>query len=136
MSEQTGMAHTQFSRRRDPRINITLPVEYTMSMDLAPSLPSKTGTLGGGGLMLYLPMAVPVDRLMKLKISLPGRPAIPCTVRVVWTELLTGLERSDFMTGVAFDQIADGDLDRLRSFIKGQQNPSELPTALYRHTLE
>jgi len=135
-NDQTDTAYTQFTRRRNPRINITLPVEYTMSLDLAPTLPTKTGSLGGGGLMLFLPTAVPVGRLMKLKISLPGRPPIPCSVRVVWTELLTGMERNDFKTGVAFEQIADADLDLLRTFIKGQQNPAEIPAALYRHTQE
>jgi hypothetical protein len=135
-NHQSGLAFTQFNRRRAPRINITLPVEYTMTMDIAPCLPTRTGTVGGGGLMLHLPMVVAVGTMMKLKLSLPDHVAIPCAVRVVWTELLTGLEHNDFRTGVAFEQIAEGDLDILRTFIKGQQNQIEMPASFNHQSFE
>jgi len=136
METVSGTALSQFNRRQFPRINITLPVEYTMTLDINPCLSTRTGTLGGGGLMLYLPMAVGIGTQMKLKICLPDQVTIPCTVRVVWTELLTGQESGEFKTGVAFEQILDPDLERLRSFIAGQQNPTELPAALYNRSLE
>jgi hypothetical protein len=136
MDNQSGLAFTQFNRRRSPRINVTLPVEYSMTMDIAPCLPTRTETLGGGGLMLHLPMVVPVGALMKLKLSLPDRVAIPCTVRVVWTELLTGLEQNDFRTGVAFEQIAERDLDALRTFIKEQQILIDMPATFNLQSFE
>jgi PilZ domain len=127
MAEQSKLATTQFNRRRDPRINLNLPVEYTMMVDVAPTLPTRSGTIGCGGLMLYLPMPVSVGATMKLKVHLPDRVTVSCTARVVWTELLTGLEVNDFKTGVAFDQISEDDLGILRTFIKEQQNPIQMP---------
>lgn len=127
MAEQSKLATSQFNRRRDPRIQLNLPVEYTMMVDVAPSLPTRSGTIGGGGLMLYLPMPVSIGTTMKLNIHLPDRVTISCTARVVWTELLTGLEVNDFKAGVAFDQISEDDLGTLRNFIKEQQNPIQMP---------
>jgi len=77
--------------------------------------------------MLYLPMKVAIGTVMELKIHLPGTLKIPCMARVVWTELLTGLEGNDFKTGVEFVQISEQELEVLRNFIKEQQNPIDLP---------
>jgi c-di-GMP-binding flagellar brake protein YcgR len=121
MAEQSGFAITHFKRRRYPRINLNLPVEYTMTIDVEPSLPTRSGAIGEGGLMTYLPMPVSTGTLMKLKIHLPDHVTISCTARVVWTELLTGLEKNDFKTGVEFDQISESDLGILRDFIKVHQ---------------
>lgn len=107
-----------------------------MTIDVAPSLSTRSGTIGGGGLMLYLPMPVATGTLMKLKVHLPDQVTIACTARVVWTELLTGLERNDFKTGVQFEQIPDGDLDLLRNFLARQQNPIELPAGFGRGVAE
>jgi hypothetical protein len=136
MAEQSGLATTQFHRRRHPRIDLNLPVDYTMTIDVAPSLSTRSGSVGGGGLMLYFPMPVAIGTRMKLKIHLPDHPAIACTARAVWTELLTGLEQNDFKTGVAFEQISDGDLALLHTFIKNQQNPIQMPTGFGRNVPE
>jgi len=85
---------------------------------------------------MYLPMPVPIGATMKLKIHLPDRVTIFCSARVVWTELLTGLEVNDFKAGVAFDQISDGDLDILRNFIKEQQNPIQMPAGFNNGAIE
>jgi len=132
MAELSGLATTQFHRRRHPRIDLNLPVDYTMTIDVAPSLSTRTGTIGGGGLMLYFPMPVAIGTRMKLKIHLPDHAAISCTAHVVWTELLTGLEKNDFKTGVQFDQISEGDLGHLQTFIKRQQNPIQMPAGFGR----
>jgi len=50
--------------------------------------------------------------------------------------LLTGLEVNDFKTGVAFDQISEDDLGILRSFIKEQQNPIQMPAGFDNGALE
>jgi hypothetical protein len=77
--------------------------------------------------MLLLPMAVAVGSMMKLRPYLSNRLAILCTARVVWTELLTGLEGEEFKTGVEFKEISKQDLERLRNFNKEQQNPTGMP---------
>lgn len=126
MVKKSGLTITHFYRRRHPRIDLSLPVEYTMKEPPARRL-AKSGTIGGGGLMLYLPMAVVVGTVMELKIHLLDHVTVSGTARVVWTELLTGLEGNDFKTGVEFEQISEAELDILRNFIKEQQNPFDIP---------
>jgi c-di-GMP-binding flagellar brake protein YcgR len=126
MEVKSGLTFTHFYRRRYPRIDLSLPVEYTMKEAPARCL-AKSGTIGGGGLMLYLPVAVAVGTVMELKIHLLDHVTVSGTARVVWTELLTGLERDEFKTGVEFKEILEHDLELLRNFIKEQQNPFDTP---------
>lgn len=132
MAENTGLGVTHFYRRRYPRIDLTLPVEYSLdpAKDASASQLTKTGTIGGGGLMLYLKRAVDKGSVMRLALYLPDKVIIFCVVKVVWTELLSGEERDDFKTGVEFQEISENDLQRLRSFIKNHQNPVLLPPSL------
>jgi c-di-GMP-binding flagellar brake protein YcgR len=125
----SGLAVTRFHRRRHPRIDLSLPVEYTVDQPPERRL-TRLGTLGAGGIMLYLSRSIPVDTEMTLKLHLPGHITITCVARVVWTELLTGSERNDFKTGVRFEQIAEEALEQLRQFIKEQQNPFDDAAAL------
>lgn len=124
-----GLAVTRFHRRRHPRIDLSLPVEYAIDHPPDQRL-TRLGTLGGGGIMLYLSMALPVGTTMRLTLHLPGHRTIACTARVAWTELLTGNERNDFKTGVRFEQIDEEALEELRQFIKEQQNPFDDAAAL------
>lgn len=58
MTDESRLAVTRFHRRRQPRINLSLPVEYILVKDSAPAEPagrlSKSETIGGGGLMLEM----------------------------------------------------------------------------------
>ena len=82
--------------------------------------------------MLFLPISVPLDSIMELKIHLPNHRIITSKVRIVWTELLTGHERREFKAGVQFEQISRRDLIALRNFIREQQNPLDpLPAQIY-----
>lgn len=135
MEIKSGLGITHFHRRRYPRIDLSLPVEYTTKEAPAYRL-TRSGTIGGGGLMLYLPVNVAIGTVMELKIHLPDTLRIPCTARVVWTELLTGLEGNDFKTGVEFVQISEQELEVLRNFIKEQQNPIDLPPSFDPRSLE
>lgn len=122
--------------RQQPRIDLTLPVEYTISESLDFRF-TKTETIGEGGLMLHLPMMITVGSKMQLKLHLPDHQTVICRVRVVWTELLTGIEEEDFKTGVAFEEITQADIEHLRHFIREQQNSytplkSRLEAFIYR----
>lgn len=135
MAEKSGLTIIHFQRRKYPRINIRLAIEYTI-LDSPDQSMTKSATIGGGGLMLYLPTAVPIGSVLELVILLPDHMKIPCTVRVVWTELLTGLEKDDFKTGVAFEQVTEHELEMFRKFIKEHQNPYDIPTSLSRDDVQ
>jgi len=116
----SGLTMTDFHRRRNPRTNIILPVQYTIPE--SGSLLAHSVAIGGGGLQLILPMAVATGAVIGLTIHLPGYREIPCRARVVWTEQLTRQNRNDFKAGVEFQQISEHDLQVLRTFIQDQQN--------------
>jgi c-di-GMP-binding flagellar brake protein YcgR len=117
-----------FQRRRFPRIDITLPVEYT-PLGGAGLLPRKifTENISGGGLLLILTEFFPQSSRLRLRIHLPevsasssSLVAIESEVEVVWTEIRTGHERDEYRCGVLFTRIEERDLDRIKEFVKAQ----------------
>jgi c-di-GMP-binding flagellar brake protein YcgR len=119
-----------FQRRRFPRIDITLPVEYAVLSEEAGSSPGRTVTahnISGGGLLLILPEFHPETTRLKLKIHLPGvvtdgppTLSIETEVTVAWTEIRTGLERNEYRCGVSFGRVDERDIEAIRTFVRGQ----------------
>ncbi|MBI5197268.1 MAG: PilZ domain-containing protein [Nitrospirae bacterium] len=119
-----------FQRRRYPRIDVTLPVEYVSLSDQPGETVARqvvTQNISSGGLLLILTEFFPEASRLKLRIYLPaatssppGLVTIESEVRVVWTEVRTGLEQNEYRCGVLFTQIEDRDLEKVRDFIKTQ----------------
>jgi c-di-GMP-binding flagellar brake protein YcgR len=119
-----------FQRRRFPRIDITLPVEYAVLSEEAGGSPGRTVTaqnISGGGLLLILPEFHPESTLLRLKIHLPGAlsdgppiTSIETEVTVAWTEIRTGLERHEYRCGVYFSRVDERDIEAIRTFVRGQ----------------
>lgn len=106
-----------FQRRRYPRIDITLPVEYDIVEKGEPRIRSVVAmNISSGGLLLILPEYLPVSSYLKIKIYLGDR-VVEALVQVVWTELLTGREINEFRCGVFFVSISDEDLDFVKQFV-------------------
>ena len=113
-----------FEKRRHPRFNIDLPIEYTRS-----SLSIKHGrtvNASEGGLLLYLPEQVEVGQHFVLKLFFPSGTAletIETLVQVVWTDIHLGEDWGDFRTGVCFTDISSEDLDKLKKFLRNLSSP-------------
>ena len=113
-----------FEKRKHPRFNIDLPIEYTRS-----GLPIKDGravNASEGGLLLYLPEQVEIGQHFVLKLFFPSGTAletIETLVRVVWTDIHGGEDWGDYRTGVCFSDISSEDLDKLKNFLKSLSSP-------------
>ncbi len=120
-----GVASLQ--RRRHPRLNITLPVEFALKCGGAPAAARRVAlrTLGGGGLLLIVPEPVEVGAALELTLHLPAGPgagagpgrSLRMEAVVVWTDIATEGLRDECRCGVAFTAIADDDRAVILDFI-------------------
>lgn len=106
-----------FQRRRYPRVNITLPVEYKSEGKTKRVLAK---TVGEGGLMLSLAEHLPLEARLNLNLFLPNMSESSTALynlkakgKVVWTQD----EREEFYCGISFIEIAENDRGILSAFI-------------------
>ncbi len=133
---------THFHRRRYPRVNVTLPVEYRVVGEPAlPKVPAaapvrpgprlrktRTKTLGGGGLLLEAGERLPVGTRLALTVYLPdvssnaaGIVEIACKVRVVWVDIMSEFAPDEYKCGVEFLDIAPASREKILEFIRAHE---------------
>jgi c-di-GMP-binding flagellar brake protein YcgR len=109
-----------FERRKHPRFNIDLPVEYYL-------IPSKSGGSGQainvseGGLLVYLTERVEIGQHLQLKLFFPSGPelkTIEMVVEVVWVDIHLGKDWGDLRSGLRFIDISPDNLNRLKTFLR------------------
>ena len=109
-----------FERRKHPRFNIDLPVEYYL-------IPSKSGGSGQainvseGGLLVYLTEKVEIGQHLHLKLFFPSGSelkTIEMGVEVVWVDIHLGKGWGDFRSGLRFIDISPDNLNRLKTFLR------------------
>jgi len=107
-----------FEKRRQPRFNVDLPVEYARS-----SLVVKHGRVANaseGGLLVYFPEKMEVGQHLSLKIFFSYGAelnTIETLMEVVWTDIDLGKDWGDYRTGVRFVDISSEDMEKLKSFL-------------------
>ncbi|MBI5181583.1 MAG: PilZ domain-containing protein [Nitrospirae bacterium] len=111
------MEQNTFQRRRYPRVNVTLPVEYRYEKKTKRVLAK---TIGEGGLMLSLSENIPVESKLNLNLFLPNMSPsssvlynLKAKAKIVWNQE----EEGEHHLGVSFIDITEGDRDILRAFI-------------------
>jgi len=108
-----------FEKRRHPRFNVDLPVEYFRS-DLSASR-GEAFNASEGGLLVYFSERMEVGQHLSLKLFFSSGfefNAIETRVKVVWVDVHPGEDWGDYRTGVTFVDISPGDLEKLRIFLK------------------
>jgi len=121
---RTRYGIVNFEKRKHPRFNIDLPVEYARS-----SLFVKHGravNISQGGLLLYLPERIELGQQLILKLFFPSGKeleTVETLVQVIWTEIHLEEDWGDYRTGVCFADISTEDLDKLMSFLRSLSSP-------------
>ncbi len=108
-----------FEKRRHPRFNVDLPVEYVRS-DLIVQR-GEAFNVSEEGLLVYLPERMEVGQHLSLKLFFSSGNefnTIETLVRVVWTDIHLGKGWGDYRTGVMFVDISPADLEKLRIFLR------------------
>lgn len=108
-----------FEKRKHPRFDVNLPVEYVRSGLVA----NRGGALNAseGGLLLYLPEKMEVGQHLSLKLffSIGSElKTVETLVQVVWMDIHLGENQGDYRAGVKFVDISPGDLEKLRNFLR------------------
>jgi len=107
-------------RRRYPRINVDLPIEYnhtTIEIQQA-----RTGNASEGGLLLYLQERMELGQQLRMKLFFPsdsGLGSIETLVEIVWMDIYLEKDWREYRTAVRFVDISPEDLERLKDFLRG-----------------
>ncbi len=106
-----------FERRKYPRFSLDLPVEYWEND--SGSHPSRTGNVGEGGILLYLPEELEIGKNLRMRLFIDTGLdfiSIEALVEVVWKGLPIG-DMGEHRVGVKFIDISERDMANLRNFL-------------------
>jgi c-di-GMP-binding flagellar brake protein YcgR len=109
-----------FERRKHPRFNIDLPIEYS----LVPSPSSRPGralNVSEGGLLVYLSEKAEINQFLRLKLFFPSGSelnGVELIAEVVWRDIHLGKDWGDYRCGLRFVDISPEDLNKLKRFLK------------------
>ena len=106
-----------FERRNHPRFSLDLPVEYWESGSR--SHPSRTGNVGEGGILPYLPEEIEIGKNLRLRLFIDtglNFISIEALVEVVWKGLPFG-DKGEHRIGVKFIDISEKNMANLRNFL-------------------
>ncbi len=108
-----------FEKRKHPRFNVDLPVEYRRA-----DLFVKQGDAANaseGGVLLYLPEQKEIGERLSLKLFFPSGSqlvSLEALVEVVWRDLPLDNDLGDYRTGVRFVDISLEDLGKLDDLLR------------------
>jgi c-di-GMP-binding flagellar brake protein YcgR len=113
-----GTAH--FERRRHPRFNIDLPIEYRRTGSSVKD--GRTINASEGGFAAYFPEVLGVGQQLRAKLFFSAGPelnAIEMVAEVAWVDDQLEESRKGYRTGMKFLEISTQDLDKLKKFLIG-----------------
>jgi c-di-GMP-binding flagellar brake protein YcgR len=108
-----------FEKRRYPRFNVDLPVEYH-------KINSPIGHAGRalnaseGGLLIYFPEQMEIGQHLKIKLFFTSGAdlnTIEMLAEVVWMDIHLGKGWGDYRCGVRFVDISPEDKTKLKNFL-------------------
>ncbi len=109
-----------FEKRKHPRLNIDLPVEY-YQIDSTTYPNGWTINASEEGLLLYLPEQMEIGQYLRLKLFFASDSELNATemlVQVVWRDIHLGKDWGDYRTGVRFIDISPEDMTKLKNFLR------------------
>ena len=109
-----------FERRKYPRFNIDLPIEY-YQIDSSIGHTGKALNISEGGLFLYLTEQVEVGQRLKSNFSLTSCSeinSIEILAEVAWIDIDLGEVWGDYRCGVNFIDFSPEDMAKLRNFLR------------------
>jgi len=109
-----------FERRRHPRFNIDLPIEY-YPVDSSLGHSGQAINVSEGGLLVYLPEKVEMGQHLHLKLFFPSGSElnhVEMFAEAVWVDIHSGKAPGDYRSGLRFVQISSDDLDKLKTFLR------------------
>jgi hypothetical protein len=106
-------------RRRHPRINVELPLNYSI-VEAKESHGGMVADASEGGLLVYLRERIPIGTYLKIEILFVKGlelTSIKGITKVVWLDLAARESFGEFRYGLQFQSFHEGDLDRLKTLL-------------------
>jgi c-di-GMP-binding flagellar brake protein YcgR len=123
MEEKVRKLHygiVNFERRKHPRFNIDLPIEYSL-LPSPVSHPGRALNASEGGLLVYLSEKVEMSQLLQLKLFFPSGSelnGVELIAEVVWMDMHLGKDWGDYRCGLRFVDISPEGLNKLKRFLR------------------
>jgi len=108
-----------FERRKHPRFNVDLPIEYTR-MESPLRQTGRTLNASEGGLLIYFPERMEIGQQLRVKLYFSvdsDLESVECLVEVVWMDIHLGESWGDHRSGVKFVDVSSDDLNKVRKFL-------------------
>jgi c-di-GMP-binding flagellar brake protein YcgR len=108
-----------FERRKHPRFNVDLPVEYTR-MESPLRQTGRALNASEGGLLIYFPERMEIGQQLRVKLYFSvdsDLESVECLVEVVWMDIHLGESWGDHRSGVKFVDVSSDDLNKVRKFL-------------------
>lgn len=108
-----------FERRRYPRFNVDLPIEY-YRIDSSIGQTGKALNISEGGLLIYFPEQMEIGQHIRLKLFLSlgsGLNTIEVLAKVVWMDIHLDKGWGDYRCGVNFINVSPEDMNKLKKFL-------------------
>jgi len=109
-----------FERRKYPRFNIDLPIEY-YRIDSPIGNAGRTRNISEGGLLIYFPERLEIGQHLKLKLFFTSGSdlhSMEVVGEVVWVDIHLGEGWGDYKSGVKFIDTSQEDMTKLKDFLK------------------
>jgi len=109
-----------FERRKYPRFNIDLPIEYSL-LSSTVSRPGRALNASEGGLLVYLSEKVEISQFLQVKLFFPSGSelnGVELIGEVVWRDIHLGKDWGDYRCGLRFVDISPEGLSKLKRFLR------------------
>jgi hypothetical protein len=107
-------------KRKHPRFNVELPLDYCR-VDGTAIYGGIVANASEGGVLVYLPERIEMGAYLKVEIIYVNGlelSTIQAVARVVWQDLATRDTLGEHRYGLQFQQIDEGNLNRLSALLK------------------
>jgi len=109
-----------FEKRKHPRFNIDLPIEY-YQVDSTAHHNGRAINASEGGVLIYLSEPINLGQHLKMQLffaSGSSMNAIEMVVEVVWKDIHLDTGWGDYRCGVKFVDISPDDMTKLKNLLR------------------
>ncbi len=124
MEGQPKYGSVNLERRKFPRINVDLPVEY-YRIDPNIRYKVRVDNISEEGLLIYFPEPMKMGEHLRMKlffVTAFGMNTIEMVGEGVWKDICSYLGQGDCRCGVKFIAISHGDIEKIKNFLRGLLN--------------
>ena len=119
VSSQSDKGTVAVERRRQPRINVELPLNYSI-VEAKENHGGMVADASEGGLLVYLKERIPIGTHLKIEILFVKGlelTSIKGITKVVWSDLAARESFEEFRYGLQFQSFHEGDFDALKTLL-------------------